>query len=880
MITHGKQAGLAEDVVDERVLWLGRPPSKSGDLKSIGMFADQLEERVTEKLQALPVLRKIETKLLACRMEIANNKNLDHEFENIPPFSESWWNSWTQHDGVSVTAFWLEHSRAYLPFLQNVHRFKRLLQNHTQVLLSEVVSHRPLHYSEVLSKVKCIMATTDAFLKWKAGLTKNMIGRTVEKVAARSEGVLLDEVEALDVMQAVAALNERFTFALAIGAAHGAASQNDVENDVQLVNEEEEEPQEEEEEKWQVNKAYKPQERGVTDFLKKGNGNIENLSGLTLCKRCGPAITSFLSDLLAPMRPQLVDFKSSDKAPATKLDHIMYCGSGWLTWEQLRDDSPLARRGRGLWERPSLDTSSGNKPQVAWHDVLFRALLVHVDWDLKQKGERVLIICFLRRVSEPVAALLAAFLSEEDAKRVDVVLLDSARGLTADRVHVIFSSSFVGCYDQLQGIQADPNRVYVAYARGRLATTVWMEQEPLGLPSDGEERWRRWMPEFENHPAKKSLSPTTQQWFEFAAQRYALLSRGEVEPATTGSAHSAPSHSDCQWYRSSSRQTFTWRALVGTTRALRHCQGSVVRMGLAIYIFRQKSLLHKVDQACEEAKKKVLSTSPEAAGRSSAKSLASIVDQVIDSDVLRAPMMEVRDVGINGMWLEHTAEIHSESLSNSSQEREEGLNFEILRHKAELKEDEEGDAWFQKSCRSDRFAVAYTDPQKPKKGHKRLYLYRGGGCLDALATPLMGGLVVRSETQVFAAIVLVTLHFLSGCSPASEELVGFVKECLVVEEDLYVDPETTDDVEDAELFAQKFTETRDRHCRKFQALYEGILADVRDCLESRAGREWPAATTVTLVRHAPGRPFCMPRLGTTNRKERRISPSQRLIFQP
>ena len=48
VITHGKQAGLAEDVVGDRVLWLGRPPSKSGDLRSIGMFADQLEERVTE----------------------------------------------------------------------------------------------------------------------------------------------------------------------------------------------------------------------------------------------------------------------------------------------------------------------------------------------------------------------------------------------------------------------------------------------------------------------------------------------------------------------------------------------------------------------------------------------------------------------------------------------------------------------------------------------------------------------------------------------------------------------------------------------------------------------------------------------------------------
>ena len=72
-----------------------------------------------------------------------------------------------------------------------------------------------------------------------------------------------------------------------------------------------------------------------------------------------------------------------------------------------------------------------------------------------QEGERMLIICFLRRVSEPVAALLAAFLSEEDAKRVDVVLLDSARGLTADRVHVIFSLQIRG---QLRSVARDSSR--------------------------------------------------------------------------------------------------------------------------------------------------------------------------------------------------------------------------------------------------------------------------------------------------------------------------------------------------------------------------------------------------------------------------------------
>ena len=391
-------------------------------------------------------------------MEIHNAKR-QLELQKILPLGQSWCTS---------EATWLAD------FLPNVHRFKRFLRKHMQLVISSVVN-RPLKYVELLANVKCIVATTDAFLKWKAGQTKGMIGRTVAKVAARSEGVLLDDVEALDVLPAVAALNEHFKtcifvgdenqkfqrrgarsprpFALAIGTAHGAASQVLSQCDDVVVIEE-------------TNKAYIPRERGISDWFDKDNDNIENLSRLTLCKRCGPAITSFLS-ALAPMRPQLADFKSSDMAPATKLDHIMYCGSGWLTWEQLRDDLSFARRARDLLERPSLDTNLSSahfKQQVVWHDVLFRALLVHVEWDLKhemQEGERMLIICFLRRVSEPVAALLAAFLSEGQLE-----------GIQADS------------NDQLEGIQADPNRLYVAYTRGRLATTVWMEQEPLGLPSD------------------------------------------------------------------------------------------------------------------------------------------------------------------------------------------------------------------------------------------------------------------------------------------------------------------------------------------------------------------------------------------------------------
>ena len=283
------------------------------------------------------------------------------------------------------------------------------------------------------------------FLKWKAGQTKGMIGRTVAKVAARSEGALVDEVEALDVLPAIAALNDHFKtcifvgdenqtllhqrrgqspeqFPLASGRAHGAASKNrkvsksdDVKNEVQLVDEEEEE--------LRVNNVML---RGISDWFDKGNGNIEHLSGLTHWKRCSPgcpAITKFLSSLLTPMRPQLSQFESSSMAPPTTLHHIIYSGSGWWTWAQLCDCEKTARAQRreaaNKLRKVSFNpNTSSPKQQVVWHEVATSSIAGSCGLDLQEMhaGERMLIICFLSRFSELVTALLAAFLSEEDAK--------------------------------------------------------------------------------------------------------------------------------------------------------------------------------------------------------------------------------------------------------------------------------------------------------------------------------------------------------------------------------------------------------------------------------------------------------------------------------
>ena len=116
-----KQAGLAEDGVDERVLWLGRPPSRLGRPPSkIGIFADQLEERMAEKLDALSRLKDVEHILRALQMKLLHHdKVCISEWQKILPFNTSWWRScqWPEPGSEQpITATWLTTSTGYEPF--------------------------------------------------------------------------------------------------------------------------------------------------------------------------------------------------------------------------------------------------------------------------------------------------------------------------------------------------------------------------------------------------------------------------------------------------------------------------------------------------------------------------------------------------------------------------------------------------------------------------------------------------------------------------------------------------------------------------------------------------------------------------------------------
>jgi hypothetical protein len=104
----------------------------------------------------------------------------------------------------------------------------------------------------------------------------------------------------------------------------------------------------------------------------------------------------------------------------------------------------------------------------------------------------VVVIVYLQRHARPLRKFLEAtfnpqFVQAEfglDAGCIKVLLLDSARGMTADYVHVIRGSRKPDCEDQYWGIQSDTKREYISYTRARQVCHVWLERKPFGAPNE------------------------------------------------------------------------------------------------------------------------------------------------------------------------------------------------------------------------------------------------------------------------------------------------------------------------------------------------------------------------------------------------------------
>ena len=79
-----------------------------------------------------------------------------------------------------------------------------------------------------------------------------------------------------------------------------------------------------------------------------------------------------------------------------------------------------------------------------------------------------------------VKALIAPF----DDTCIKVLVVDSARGMTASFVHVIRGERLAGRNDQYFGIQGDEHREYISYTRGKHLCHVLLQVQPFGVPGD------------------------------------------------------------------------------------------------------------------------------------------------------------------------------------------------------------------------------------------------------------------------------------------------------------------------------------------------------------------------------------------------------------
>ena len=423
----------------DELLWFGRSPETTqlpSDEDQIANEVKKCQKDAYDKLAAL----------------VENMESLLNELA-------LWEADRRQSDGAVSPA-------EYLPQLNNMllGGLKDEAATHIYVEVVDIILTYDIHVEQILRNVKILISTTDAanklFSKLLVGPAKALHNTCTIDLA------ILDEAQRFEMMPAAAVFSHVRT-ALVIADPHQRivpdqtyATHNPWVGDGGQL--------------WSHLKN--PERIWVTDELKSLAAYHHQQLGL--CKRCGPKVTQFCNRVF-----RFLDggFDSHPCAPQTKLQFNFYSGQGW-------------------W--PTAFTQYGRMcNDVAWHDKLFRcigATILSELIDLEQSvlvwdphAMMVLVACYLHRVLGPLAAYLKQLI--ENARQqgllqhtveanVQICIIDALTGPTAEVVHIVRHRRVTSEADQHKGNQSDPHRFYVGLTRGRISTTVWMEDKPFGLP--------------------------------------------------------------------------------------------------------------------------------------------------------------------------------------------------------------------------------------------------------------------------------------------------------------------------------------------------------------------------------------------------------------
>ena len=370
--------------------------------------------------------------------------------------------------------------------------------------------------ADLVQDVRIVVATADAWCKFKAGYTKGTIARCLQD--KKPVAGFLDECESYGLLQTLATASQEFQTLVFSGdknqrlesrspmytrspwqgpKAPGRTSLIELDIDEQEDFTEGQETQ-------GGNTIKNPEERPFYSWLNEKNCQILKLRS---SKRFGRVVCNFLQSLFDFCE----DFQPHETAPNTQLWHVFYDGRQWC-------DKPGA-----------LPDQSPQGSIVQWHSVLFRSLFAMIFYelawlrelpDLKPINPKILIVCPLARVQVPLATLCSLLWGPTE---VQVMLVHGARGKTAYCVHFLRHRRYIGSEDQFHGLQGDLTCQYISTTRGSLKVTVWMEHQPFGMP--GNSRWPK-VPMLQAkkefaHKVNHALDEERQaRWFELKETRH------------------------------------------------------------------------------------------------------------------------------------------------------------------------------------------------------------------------------------------------------------------------------------------------------------------------------------------------------------------------
>ena len=452
--------------------------------------------------------------------------------------------------------------------------------------------------------------------------------------------------------------------------------------------------------------------------------------------------------------------------------------------------------------------------------------------DAKDSGKQhsmtlVLVLTYLHRHAAPLKTFLdatfqdmhvKAFIAPFDDKCIKVLVVDSARGMTASFVHVIRGERLAGRNDQYFGIQGDEHREYISYTRGKHLCHVWLQVQPFGVPGD-------------NVNVDPASAP---KGIAIARRRNQLIQQQNLPWYQVRGVNG-----DWSWYYALPQEMpeSVWTAIGAGLQSCRimsmdthsilgkqfndpisAIHGLVSDTALEDFVTAELATI-RAHGILRHAIQPVTITDPDMQAQDAYNldvalavamkiAPAVTVDLHKDSEYTQLCIPTLSGPGLLdlGVDISQTGElllrafvrvVHNLywTLYSAS---EPPLQPFARTHKAETVEIL-GERWFSKSCNSDREAVGLLDPEIKGSKSVRLYCYLGGGGLSEGSTWHAQGVVVKAKSWHIAVAVCCAVHLLTAAVPGPVASLD-ARLCIIDE-----------DVDDADDVGQDTTrDTKDR----------------------------------------------------------------------